>query len=157
MIDIPDRHLEVLRILHRRVPPDSVDWALTGSTSFALQGISMKVNDIDVQTDKYGAFEIERRFSEKVIREVKFSTSERIQSYFGALMIRGVEVEIMGDMQKKEQDGSWEDPIDVTDHRQFVQVEDIAIPVLDLEYEYRAALKLGRQDKACKIMRFLKR
>ena len=143
----PD-YLKVLRKINERLSNTSVNWAVTGSFGFALQGVPVEPNDIDIQTDKRGAYEIERRFSEFMTKRVTFSSTERIRSHFGELMIDGIKVEIMGDIQKRLEDGSWENPVDLEHHKQVVEVEGMQVPVVSLEYEYQAYLKLGKIDKA---------
>ncbi len=54
----------------------------------------------------------------------------------------------MGDIQKRLDDQSWEEPVRVERRRQWVEVGGMLIPVLSLEYEYQAYLKLGRVGKA---------
>jgi hypothetical protein len=54
---------------------------LTGSLNLALQGVPVEINDIDVLTDKVGAYEIENCFSEYETRKAAFSSAERIRSY----------------------------------------------------------------------------
>jgi len=141
-------YLKVLRKINARLNNTSVNWAVTGSLGFTLQGVSVEPNDIDIQTDKRGAYEIECHFSEFMIKRVTFSSTERIRSYFGELMIDGIKVEIMGDIQKRLEDGSWENPVDLEHHKRVVEVEEMQVPVLSLEYEYQAYLKLGRIEKA---------
>lgn len=143
----PD-YLKVLRKINERLNNTSINWAVTGSLGFALQGVPIEPNDIDIQTDKRGAYEIERHFSEFVTKRVTFSSTERIRSHFGELMIDGIKVEIMGDIQKRNKDGSWEKPVSLEYHKRVVEVEGMKVPVLSLEYEYKAYLKLGRVDKA---------
>ncbi len=123
-------------------------WAITGSLGFALQGSEVTVHDIDLQTSQEGAFEIERRFAPESRRKVAFSQADRIRSYFGALEIAGLKVEIMGALQKRMPDGSWEDPVDVSTHRVWVETDGLKLPVMDLEYEYLAYRILGRIEKA---------
>ncbi|MDK2870526.1 MAG: hypothetical protein PWP39_1761 [Pyrococcus sp.] len=151
---IPQRHLKALRKLYGRLKDSDVNWVITGSLCFALQGVPVEPHDIDVQTDREGAYEIERLFSEFVVEPVKFKESERIRSHFGVLMIDGIKVEIMGDIQKKV-NNEWEPPVDIDRYKRFVEIEGMKIPVLDLEYEYQAYLKLGRVEKAEMLKRFL--
>jgi len=151
---IPQTHLKVLYKLYERLKDSNVNWVVTGSLGFALQGVSVEPHDIDIQTDKEGAYEIERLFSEFVVEPVRFKESERIRSHFGALMIDGIKVEIMGDIQKKVND-EWEPPVDINRYKRFVQIEGMKIPVLSLEYEYQAYLKLGRVEKAKMLKKFL--
>lgn len=141
-------YLEVLRKIHARLHGSGVNWVLTGSLSFALQGVPVEPHDIDIQTDAAGAYEIGRRFSEFVTRKVVFSSAEKIRSHFGVLVIDGITVEIMGDIEKRLEDGTWEKPPDLASYRRFVVVDGMQIPVLSLEYEWQAYLKLGRVAKA---------
>lgn len=143
----PD-YLKVLRKINARLNNTSLNWVVNGSLGFALQGVPVEPNDIDIQTDKRGAYEIERHFSEFVTKRVAFSSTERIRSHFGELIVNGIKVEIMGDIQKSLEDGSWETPVDLEHHKRVVEVEGMQVPVLSLEYEYQAYLKLGRVDKA---------
>lgn len=53
----------------------------------------------------------------------------------------------MGDIEKNV-DGKWEEPIDLTKYRQFIKVNNMELPVLDLKYEYEAYLKLGRIERS---------
>lgn len=147
-MDLNPTYLEVLRVLHARLSDSDVTWAITGSLGFALQGVPVQPNDIDVQTDEAGAYSIERLFAEFVVRKVVFSEAERIRSHFGALLIDGVRVEIMGDIEKRQEDRQWEPPVEVRRHTRLVEVEGMHVPVLSLEYEYRAYLTLGRVARA---------
>lgn len=114
----------------------------------ALQGVPVTVHDIDIQTDAPGAYEIERRLSEFVSKPVQYALSERVRSHFGQMEIDGIKVEIMGDLQKCLGGHCWEEPVRVECYRRWVEVEGMRIPVLSLEYEYRAYLLLERGEKA---------
>lgn len=148
-------YFNVLRQIHARLSNTDVNWVVTGSLGFALQGVPVQPNDIDLQTDKAGAYQIERLFSDVVIRKVKFSATERIKSHFGALQIDGIEVEIMGDIQKKGAEGIWEEIVDPANYRKMVEIDGLLVPVLSLEYEYQAYLKFGRTERAKMLRRWL--
>jgi len=139
---------KVLCKICARLDEISVSWALTGSFNLALQGVPVQVNDIDILTDKAGALEIEKCFSDFVTRKVAFSSAQRIRSYLGALMIDGVRVEVMGDVQLKRDDGSWGEPLDFGRNKRTLEIEGIRIPVMSLEHEYQAYLNLRRMKKA---------
>ncbi|MGC8959956.1 MAG: nucleotidyltransferase domain-containing protein [Chloroflexia bacterium] len=145
---IPRLHLEVLCKVRTRLEGCPAPWAVTGSLGMALQGVPVEVHDIDIQTDREGAYEIERRLAEFVVRPVCFSEAERIRSHLGRLEIDDLQVEIMGDLQKRLEDGRWEEPVPIEPHRRWVEVEGVQVPVLSLEYELQAYLKLGRSDRA---------
>ena len=138
---------EMVLTLRRRLADAAVEWALTGSASFVLQGVPLEPDDVDVQTTKAGACAIEECFSDDVVEPVSFAESPTIRSHFGAVDVNGVRVEVMGDLQKRV-DGGWEPPVDVTEHRKYVSLGPDRIPVLSLEYEARAYEKLGRTDRA---------
>lgn len=127
-------YLRVLRKICERLSNTGINWALTGSCSFALQGIDVEPHDIDVQTNKTGAYKIENLFSEFLTSKIVFSSAERIRSYFGVLMIDEIKVEIMGDIEILREDRSWEEPIDLNLHKQIVEVEEMKIPVISLDY-----------------------
>jgi hypothetical protein len=134
-----------------------INWVVTGSLGMALQGMAIEVHDIDLQTDKDGAYKIERLFSKYVVKPVCFSTSERIRSHFGALEIDGIKVEIMGDIQKRLDSQTWEEPVKVENHKYLVEIDEMQIPVLSLDYEYQAYLKLGRNEKAEMLRQWLQK
>ena len=145
---IATRYLDALRAIVQRLEGEAIDWVVTGSCGFALHGLDVAVHDIDLQTDVAGAYAIEHALADKSCRKVEYSAAERIRSHFGALAIDGVTVEIMGDIQKRLGDGTWEAPVDIRSHRQWVAIGGMRIPVLALEYEYTAYLALGRAEQA---------
>lgn len=145
---IDPRYLAVLRQLSNRLGQTGINWAVTGSCGFALQGVPVVPNDIDIQTDSSGAYEIERLFSEHVTRRVQLSTAGRIRSHYGALGIDSIQVEIMGGVQKRLADRTWEPPVDIALHKRSVVVDGMNIPVLSLEYELEAYKLLGRTERA---------
>ena len=149
-------YLDILRKIYARLINTNINWALTGSLSFALQGITVEPDDIDLQSDEAGAYEIEQCFSEFVIRKVTFSSVQNIRSHFGTLVIDGIKVEIMGNISKRLADGTWEEPVNLARYKRSIVVEDMQIPVLSLEYEYQAYLKLGRIEKAHLLSEALK-
>lgn len=142
------KYLDILHTIAQRLSGRAIDWAVTGSCGFALQGLKVDVHDIDLQTSRDGAYAIERAFADKSTRKVCFRESERIRSHFGALEIDGVTIEIMGDLQKRLDGVVWEPPVDVRLYTRHVTIGDRDIPVLSLEYEYRAYLALGRLEQA---------
>jgi hypothetical protein len=71
-------------------------WAVAGSLGFALQGLDIEIHDVDVQTERVGAYEIGRRLSGYVTRPASFTESGRIRPCFGGLEIDGDKVGIIG-------------------------------------------------------------
>lgn len=173
---IDPANIEALRTIREAAAGD-VTWALTGSLSFALQGVPVDPTDVDVQTDEPGAYALERRLSRLddaavAVRDpVSFSTGDGIRSHFGVLAVGGVRVEVMGALQKRV-DGNWEPPVDVAERRTWIAVDgrhgapaddwsdrgadpggtegdaSFRVPVLPLAYEATAYERLGRSERA---------
>ncbi|MCL4561005.1 MAG: hypothetical protein M1281_10360 [Chloroflexi bacterium] len=154
---IPPEHQHALRILLDGLSGQAISWAVTGSLGFALQGMDVPVHDIDLQTNRIGAYQIEERFHSYLVRPVAFSPSDKVQSYLGRMEIDGIVVELMGDLQKRLKDGAWEAPVNVDDYKIFVAWQDRQVPVLSLEYEVQAYRLMGRMEKVKLLEEFLKR
>lgn len=152
---IEEAYLEALRLIHDKLGDDPYAWAITGSLGMALQGMDLEVHDIDIQTDEDGAYEVERRLSDFVVKPVLYKGSERMRSRMGKLSIKGIQVEVFGGVQKRLEDGTWEPPVDVAAHTVTVNVQGTWIPVLSLEHEYEAYKLMGRDEKAAQIRRWL--
>jgi hypothetical protein len=149
--------LKVLHKIYTRLTNSNVNWVVTGSFGFELQGVSVKPNDIDIQTDETGAYEIERLFLKFINKKVSFSSSDKIRSHYGELIIDGVKVEIRGNVQKRLNGDVWEPSLDLKKLMRVVEVEGMHVPVLPLEYEYQAYQMLGRNDKVEVLKRHLER
>jgi hypothetical protein len=143
-------YFEVLRIILSHLKHLTHPWAVTGSLGLFLQGVEVDVHDIDLQSTKEGVFEIERALEDYVVHRVEYLESKKIRSFFGELNIDGIKVEIMGDVQKDIGSG-WTPPSDLPEWIRSVDVDELSIPVLDLELEYEAYQMLGRGEKAEKI------
>lgn len=132
---ISPEQLSALRLIHERLGETPIVWVITGSLSFALREMDVPVHDIDIQSDREGAYQIERLLQEYVIEPVRFSSTTQIRSHFGALAVRGTRVEIMGDIEKRTGCSRREPPAELTRHRQWVTVAGMTIPVLALHHE----------------------
>ena len=144
---LSEKFLDIIKRIYCKLEGSDINWVITGSTAFAIQGIPFTPHDIDIQTDKAGAYAFEKHFEEFVKENVHESSNGKITSHFGKLEIDGVRVEIMGDMQKLV-DGKWEDPTDLKKYKKFVDFSGMKLPVLDLDYESKAYQKMGRTEKA---------
>lgn len=152
---LTEAHQRALRVIARRLDGQNLVWALTGSTAYALQGLPLVARDIDLQTDAAGAYACERLLAEFSVRPVAFRQAERIRSHFGAIRIEGVDVEIMGDISKRGDDGVWSQPPDLPSLIRWIRLEETALPVLSLQYEVTALRVMGRPERADLIDRWL--
>jgi len=154
---ISPSHSEALRKISMRLKDKDICWAVTGSMNMAMQGMPVMVHDIDLQTNESGAYEMEALLKEYVVIPVRYLSSERMRSHLGKLIIDGVEVEIIGGLQKLLPDGTWESPVDVSAYSCLVAFEGIQVPGLTLAYEYQAYVTLGRLQKAELLRQWLER
>jgi hypothetical protein len=134
-----------------------INWAVTASCSLALQGVPVAVHDIDVRTTAADAYALEALFRPYQKRAVTFASTGIVRSHFGALEINGIDVEIIGDMQHRLADGTWEPIVDINRFKVWVALDDIELPVMSLPYLYEAYQLLGRTDKIEVLGRWLKR
>ena len=92
---IPENTFQALKIISEKLNGKGINWVLIGSTNHALQGVDVKPNDIDILTDKEGAYAIGEALKEYVIEEVHIKESETMKSHYGKFNINDVEVEIL--------------------------------------------------------------
>lgn len=148
--------IEVSKIIYNKLINSNINWVLTGSFSFAIRGLETNIGDIDIQTDSNGAYEIEKLFKDHIHKKVEHKQSENIRSHFGSLLINDITIEIMGDIEKK-LDNIWIEPPNLKVLKEIINFEGMSIPVLSLEYEADAYLKMGRNEKAKKIKELIKK
>ncbi|HEY6615995.1 MAG TPA: hypothetical protein VIZ32_15800 [Vicinamibacterales bacterium] len=145
---LPAAYMSALRVLVTSLPLADINWALTGSTAHAIQGVPVELHDIDVQTDEAGASKAAAALADYCVTPPSRVESDSMRSLLGAYVIAGIDVELIGAVQKRYADGRWGLPTDPADYRRFVQLGDLALPVLDLDYEAAAYAQLGRHDRA---------
>jgi hypothetical protein len=149
------QYLPILHKVYLQIKDNRNGWVITGSLGMALQGMDIDVHDIDIQTNKEGAYEIESKLKQFSTTPVNSVSSELIKSYLGKFIVDDVQVELMGALQKKLKNGNWEEPVNIENYREWVKVESMTVPVLSLYYEYEAYKKLGRYEKAEKIFKWI--
>lgn len=150
-------HTKALRLITQLAAKEpGLTWALTGSTSFALQGMDTEAHDIDIQADQDSAYKLGDLLKEYVTEPVRFCGTETIRSHFGRFQIGEAEVEVMGDIEKRLPNGRWEPPPPLRALTRYVGHEGMRLPVLSLEYEAKAYRTMGRTARAEEIERYMK-
>lgn len=96
---------EALSIFREKVP-NVVSWAVDGSLSLTLQGLNVAPHDIDILTDVDGAYRIQESLMDFAVKPLGHSKSEKYDSHFGVFHIKGVRVDVMGDLRVF-RNGSW--------------------------------------------------
>ena len=132
--------LATLKIIDKKLRRKKVKWVLIGSVSLALQGIKIKAKDIDILTNKKGAFKINKLLKEYEVKPVKISRSKIFGTeYFGTFKIKGVKVEVMGKLKKK------------LPSQKIVKIGGISLPVSSLKEELKAYKSLKKEKILTKL------
>lgn len=139
-----------LSTISERLSLTKVRWVIIGSTSLALQGVSVQPNDIDILTDKSGALKINRKLKDYQFRPVRFSRTTSFESYFGSFVIGGVTVEVMGDLRIK-YGGLWVALSGRLDCPVVVERNTMRLPVAPIAEQLASYEKLGRLTDARKV------
>lgn len=154
-IEMNTKFLNAIKSLYSRLYSSNIIWAITGSFGQVLQGVTLKPNDIDILTNQNGAYSIEKLFSDCIIQKVTFKERKNIRSYFGILNINDVKIEIIGDVENKI-NGIWESHCEWEKHINYLMFEDVTIPVISLEYEYKIYNKLKNINRTVLIKKALR-
>jgi hypothetical protein len=154
LLDLSEDHTKVLHLLMTRIP-GHLDWALTGSAGLRLQGVDVPVHDLDLESHPAGVDEIAHIFGTYLREMPHWKEGQRLRSYFGVLVVEGIQVELMGDIQHWLPDGSWSPVADIPTLRRRLAWQGRQVPVLDLAYEAQAYEELGRTEKAARIREVL--
>ncbi len=129
---IPEPIRRVLVTVSEKLESSKTSWAITGSTSLALQGLSLVPHDVDILTDEDGAYAIAKQFRGQAVDPIGFKTSSKYESHFGKLEIDGVQVEVMGDLRVF-RGGRWLPVMNPSTRKiERVQVANQRIPVVSL-------------------------
>jgi len=153
---IDHRFVKVLRIIVSRLENKGINWVLGGSLNLALQGVEVTPRDIDLVTDKKGAFKIGELLKDYEIKKVGLTKSEKISSYLGKFCIEDLEVELIGNFRAKTSKGEWAKSFKPK-HKVILKMEDMKIPASPLEVELKAYEILGRVERVQNIRETLER
>lgn len=141
--------IEVLKIIYQKLKNQKIKWVLVGSTSLALQGVKIKPKDIDILTEKEGAFRVNKLFKNYEVKPVEFGRlkigrRELFESYLGKFKIKGVKVEIMRNLKEK-LGRKWVYLHKRLKSPKIVKIKGMKIPVSPLEEQLRSYQQLGRK------------
>ena len=144
-------HGYALNLIYTSLNNKDIVWALTGSTALIVHGMQLPANDIDIMTNEAGAYKIGELLKEFEIMPVSFSSTDKIRSHFGRYNIGGVSVEIMGDVQIKQND-TWSDVDNLTLGIEHINYKNMMLPTLGLTREKLGYERLGRHERVREIM-----
>lgn len=153
IVMINQNFIKALKKINKEFQKHKIRWVLVGSLSLAFQNVKIKPNDIDILTDKEGALKSNKIFKRYIEKAVKWSQTERYDSFFGKFQINDVAVEIMGDLKVKE-GNKWIELKPRLEKPHFIRLEDILIPVTPLEDQLKS-YKKSTNNKDRKKLRFI--
>ncbi|OPZ79089.1 MAG: hypothetical protein BWY78_00247 [Alphaproteobacteria bacterium ADurb.Bin438] len=78
-----------------------IKWAVTGSASSVIRGVSDHCNDIDIIVDKNHVYEIDEILKAFRIEKMCNSTLNDIRSFYGKYKIGGIFIDIMSNVENK--------------------------------------------------------
>jgi hypothetical protein len=140
---------QVVRRIARELKQAGLSYKIVGGASAALHGVEIPVKDIDIETSAEDAYRFEQLFSTEVLEPVTDKQSQRYRSYFGRFEFHGVIVEVMGDLQRREQERwipTW------TCTRTEIDLDGELVNLSWLEEETLAYVRRGRMDRAARCL-----
>jgi S-adenosylmethionine-dependent methyltransferase len=140
----------VLAEIAGRLDAAGVPYTISGGTAAILHGVTLPFRDVDIETSAEGAYRFQELFPEQVVQPVALSDNGTHRSHFGRFDFEGVEVEIMGDVERLEGE-TWLPTGNLTEAR--LTLEGQIVRVSWLEEETLAYIRRGRLDRASQCLR----
>jgi S-adenosylmethionine-dependent methyltransferase len=141
----------VLKEVAQRLARAGISYKVVGGTSAALQGISVPVKDIDIETNAEDAYRAQALFSDHVVEPISLRESSYYRSHFGWLEFGPCRVEIMGDLYRRDQgEERWIPSAARTSTN--VNLEGVPVCASWLEEETLAYIRRGRLKRAAQCL-----
>jgi len=149
--------IKVLKIISQNLKSQKIRWVLVGSASLALQGVKIEPKDIDILTNKEGAFKINELFKKYEFKPVEFGClkiggREMFKSYLGKFRIKGVKVEVMGNLKEK-LGRKWNYLYKRLKSPRIINFEGMKLPVSPLEDQLKSYSRLGRKKDLIRVQK----
>lgn len=139
---------EVVKKVAERMNSSEVKWVIVGTTNHLLQGMSVKLKDIDIIISHNDLEKIKSIFSDFKY-EISNSDNEGQKMNF---TFEGFEVEISADYKHSKYFKKRNEKENI----KILDLDGVQIPVYTLESEIECYELGGRMEKANKIKEFLK-
>lgn len=140
-----------LREIARQLNGHGIPYHVVGGVALALHGVPIRTADIDVETDRAGAYFVHEVFPDQVALPVAWRESECYRSHFGCLDFGGVQVEIMGQIERR--NGSeWVSTAVCT--TATIDLDGVPVRVPWLEEEVLANIRRGRMERAGQCLKY---
>ena len=143
-----------LKLVCKDLETSNVRWVLAGSLSLALQGVKVEPNDIDLLTDRRGAFRINAILKKYEKKEVTYSETEKVSSFLGIFEIQGVKVEVMGAYRER-QGARWVSLSKRLENPRIIGIDGVRIPVSPIEDQLTSYRRSKRPKDVEKVEEIL--
>ena len=141
----------VLRQIVLRLNAEGMTYKVVGGTSIALQGVPIRVSDIDIELRPEDAYRFQSLFPENVIKPVELCNNEIYRSHFGRFDFDGVIVEIMADLHRWEKN-AWVPSMALTET--VVDLKGLSVCAPWVEEETLAYIRRGRMGRVARCIPF---
>ncbi len=159
MCSLPPRLEKALRILSETLSGIGARWVLVGSTASCLNGVEVQPKDIDVIVESGKAYEVDSVFASRfrVLRRVKYSSSEVYSSHYGVFEIQGVKVEVMAGLKICGEPGCLKVEFDeLYRYSKSLRIGNTGLRIAPLEWQLVAnTLIPGKEKRVAKILEAL--
>jgi hypothetical protein len=152
---LPGKFIPVVKTLASQCDSLGITWAFTGSLNLFIWGFDLEPHDIDLETDRFGAEQLNRLNAGRAIWPLHLRESEIMQSWFARYDFEGVQVEVMGDCRYRLPDGSLISPHLLETRIRRVSWQEFSLPLLNLADEQEICTLMGRHEKADRIRAWL--
>lgn len=148
-----EKHLKILKKVANILTGNKINWMLIGSANLSLQGVEIEADDLDILTDKKGIEEIDSLLSEFRTQKPVYSSTTVFKSLRGLYEIDDIQIDVVSNLQHNE-NKSWNKERNIN-KKEFIDLDEVKIPIMPINEEYKAYVKMGRLEKAKRIKEFL--
>ncbi len=138
-----------LRAIAEQTAAHGIALVVSGGAAFAIHGIAVPVHDLDLLTDRAGAYHFGEIFAAQAVQPVVYRTSEQYRSHFGRFEVQGVPVDVMAELEWCEQ-GRWQPIFAAT--RSEIELDGVLVTSAWPEEEFLAAIRRGRLARAAAVL-----
>ena len=139
----------VLKTIVDKLNSESIQYTVVGGTSAALQGVPIRVKDIDLEMSRESVYRFQDLFQDEICQAVVYCEDLNYSSFLGKYEFNGVPVEIFADLKRREE-GRWVDTCAKTSRE--INLDQEKICVSWLEEETVAYIRRGRIARAALCM-----
>jgi hypothetical protein len=153
-IDLPFSFKETLLMIACRLREKTVEWYLRGSTSLLLQGFSLPVGDIDIETDAENGPRVHHCLEKYSVIPYGPSVCGLFNDYYGRYMIDTVRIDLLHDIRINRPPYSYHSEMNEIIKRasSSMIIADVTIRTLPVEEDICLKLARGQLEKCQRIL-----